>query len=99
MGSPGQGSSRVAVSLPITEPAGQPAGFAANVASGHACWIVVNREGSCLGSFTATLRMFACAPWGYPTLTVRLAPFFLLVFACVETVKEGLNGSSRHPPA
>ena len=54
----------MAVAVPMFEPAGHDAGFALNVASGQACWIVVSREGSCLGSVTATVRMFACAPWG-----------------------------------
>src|ERR1700683_5509584 len=48
-----------AVPVPMSEPAGQEAGFAANVACGHACWIVVNRAGNCLGNVTATLRTFA----------------------------------------
>src|ERR1700686_5192379 len=82
----------------MSEPAGHDAGFWLNVTSGQACWIVVSREGSALGSVTATLPMFAC-PGAEPTLTSRLAPFFLLVFACVETVNVGLNGSSLHPLA
>src|SRR5580704_4814395 len=76
----------------MSEPTGHDAGFAANVASGQACWIVVNRAGSCLGSTTPTLRMLACTPLGNVVLTVRLAPSCLLVFACVLTVKTGWNG-------
>src|ERR1700679_3493682 len=76
----------------MSDPAGHDAGFAANFASGQACWIVVNRAGSCFGRVTATERMFAF-PVGNDPLTVRLAPVFLLVLACVEAEKTGLNGS------
>src|ERR1700680_3144811 len=54
----------VAVAVPMFEPAGHDAGFTANAAAVHACWIVVNRAGSCLGNVTATLWMFAWVPWG-----------------------------------
>src|ERR1700730_17118758 len=79
------------MAVPMFDPAGQEAGFALNVASGQACWIVVSREGRALGRVTATFPMFAC-PWLEVTVTSRLAPFFLLVFACVETLNVGLNG-------
>src|ERR1700722_14555009 len=40
--------------------------------------------------------MFAsCAGW--VRLTCRLAPFFFEVFALVETLNTGLNGSAEHP--
>src|SRR5580658_2746526 len=75
----------------MLESTGHEAGFAANAVSVHAFWIVgIKRAGSCLGSVTATLLVFACpAPLMY--LTSRLAPCALLVFACVETVNDGLN--------
>src|SRR6202521_5080132 len=88
----------VAVAIPIADAAGHVAGFWLNACSVHACWIVVNLAGRALGSVTATLRVLACpAPPTY--LTLRLAPCFLLVLACVDTVNFGVNGSSRHPPA
>ena len=45
----------------MIDAAGQPAGFASNCAAVHAFCSVVSREGSCLGSSTLTLAMFACA--------------------------------------
>src|ERR1700674_576994 len=88
----------VAVAIPIADAAGHVAGFWLNACSVHACWIVVNLAGRALGSVTATLRVLACpAPDTY--FTLRLAPCFLLVLACVDTVNFGVNSSSRHPPA
>src|SRR5580658_305011 len=49
----------LAVAVPICEPTGQPAGLAANCASVHACWIVDNRAGNCLGNVTSTFAVFA----------------------------------------
>src|SRR4051794_28296633 len=74
------------------DPSGQLAGLASKTLSMHAFWIVVKRDGSCSGSATRVLPMFA---WPGPevTLTVRLAPLALLVLACVDAVKVGLNGS------
>ena len=53
----------------------------------------LNRE---LDGLLAAYREACPAP--EPILASRLAPFFLLVFASVETLNDGLNGSSRHPP-
>lgn len=57
---------------------------------------VVNLAGNCLGRTTRTLAMFAC-PVLEPTLTVNDAPLALLVFACVLTLNEGLNGRFAQP--
>src|SRR5437588_7751583 len=81
-----------AVPVPTTEAAGHDAGFAANVASGHAFCSVVSLEGSCLGRLTLTLAMFAW-PGAEVTLTCSAAPFALLVLASVSTVNLGVNGS------
>ncbi len=54
----------IAVAVPTRDPAGHEAGLALNVASVHAFCNVVSREGSCLGRFTLTERMFACVPSG-----------------------------------
>ncbi len=50
------------LTTPITDAAGQLAGFASNTAAVHAFCSVVSREGSCLGSSTLTFAMFACVP-------------------------------------
>src|SRR5271154_1620923 len=79
---------------PITDGVGHPAGFASNCAAVHAFCNVVSREGSCLGSSTLTIRMFAWLPngsLGSVTFAVKLAPLALLVFPLVETVNFGVN--------
>src|SRR4029077_18358705 len=84
--------------MPTSDPTGQVAGLVANVASGQACWIVVSREGSCLGSETETLWMLA-SPDAEETLTSRLVPFFFEPGARVETLNPGLKGRFLQPPA
>ena len=83
----------IALACPMIDAAGQPAGFASNCAAVHAFCSVVRREGSCLGSSTLTLLMFAWVPSAPATvsLAVRLAPSARLVLALVETVRSGLN--------
>ena len=59
---PVSGTFRIGVTafaVPMNDPGGQPAGFAANCASVHACWSVVRRAGRILGSVRSTLWMFA----------------------------------------
>src|ERR1700722_4469648 len=85
----------VAVAWPMTDAAGQLAGFASKTAAVHAFCSVVSREGSALGSSTLTRLMFASyGPAGYPSLTVRLAPFAREVFPEVDAVSFGLNAST-----
>src|SRR5580704_7052540 len=84
----------VAVAWPTTEAAGQPAGSAANCAAAQAFCNVFNCDGSCLGSSTLTLAMFASLPseaLGKVSFAVRLAPRARLVLPDVETLKPGLK--------
>src|SRR3977135_4373461 len=77
--------------MPTFEPAGQPAGLVANCASPHAFCNVVRREGRVSGSMTSTLWRLA-SPGLWAIFTSNEAPMALLVFPCVETLKDGLNG-------
>ncbi len=86
-----------ACTAPITDAAGHDAGFASNVASGHAFCSVVNREGSCLGSSTLTCAMFDCGPEGNASFASRLAPSAFEVLPDVATLNFGPNDSPAHP--
>src|SRR5438270_11493570 len=78
--------------MPMLEPSPHAAGLASKTWSGHACWIVVSRDGSAFGSVTMVFPMFACPSPGEVTLTTRLAPPALLVLASVNASNVGLNG-------
>ena len=84
----------VAVAIPMFDPAGHDAGFAANVASVHACWIVVSRAGSCLGSTTATLWMFA-SPLGNDALDGEARTVLLAALRLRTHVEHGLERQRR----
>ena len=83
----------IALACPMIDAGGHPAGLVSNCAAVHAFCSVVRREGSCSGSSTLTLLMFAWVPSapGTVSFAVRLAPSARLVLAVVETVKAGLN--------
>ena len=81
----------IAVPVPMSDPSGQPAGFVSNCEARHAFWIVVSLEGKIFGIVKSTFAMLA-SPGLCVISVVRLAPFALLVFACVENVYFGLNG-------
>ena len=92
----------LALAVPTSDSAGQPAGLALNCASVHAFCSVVKREGSCLGRSTLTDLMFAspppaCGPPFEVTFTSRLAPWALLALPCVEAENVGLNGRFLQP--
>src|SRR5205085_12526008 len=84
--------------MPMLEPSPHAAGLASKTWSGHACWIVVSRDGSAFGSVTMVFPMFACPSPREVTLTTRLAPPALLVFAAVNASNVGLNGTLGHLP-
>src|SRR5271166_1232351 len=85
-----------AFAVPITDPAGHPAGLVSNCASVQAFCSVVRREGSASGSCRSTLWMFA-SPGFWVTLTTSEAPSALLVVPWVEAVKPGLKGRFLQP--
>ena len=85
----------VAFASPILDAAGHR-GVRVELVSGQAFCSVVNRDGSCLGRLTFTLRCSRPArAWSDRQLHARLAPFLRDVFPDVEAVNFGLNASSR----
>ena len=84
----------LAVAIPMSEPAGHDAGFALNVASGAGLLDRRQPRGELLGEDHRDAADVRLRPaWEVP-FTVRLAPFCLLVFACVLTLNTGWNGRS-----
>src|ERR1700730_13865027 len=76
----------------MLEPSGHEAGVSSKTTARHAFWSVVSLEGSASGSARKVLPMFA---WPNPevTLTLRLAPLFLLACAPVDASNVGLKGN------
>src|SRR5438105_3453959 len=81
------------IAVPMTEPSSQDSGLASKTLARQAFWIVVSREGSAIGRATFVFAMPATPRPCEVTLTIRLAPFSLLVLASVSASKIGWNGS------
>jgi hypothetical protein len=85
----------IAVAVPTTEPAGQPAGLAAYWPSGQAFCSVTRREGSAIGSCVPTF-LIAASPGFCAIFTSSDAPWKLPLPA-VAAVNDGWNGSPAQP--